>query len=333
MKWLAACVLAVLGALSVLSAPLALAQMPDLSKALGQLLGNKSPVNLPSLPGTSSASSGGASGGVGAALGSIKGADLMELLTVPLSDIDLPREREIGRQLASVLLGSKPLHPDAALQTYINQLGRWVSLQSTRPDLPWAFAVLDDRGYNAFAAPGGYVFVTKGLIDQLTDEGELAAILAHEIAHVTEKHHLKALKSGASTGAMARMGAQLLGSQVKNSTVRGVLSDQGVGLVRDLYSKGLDRGDEYEADRHAVTVATRAGFDPYGLFSVLQGLTTARSDNPMFTLALNTHPPTESRLEQLEAAMGKRLDAFPAPAPVSIAKRLEWLKTHPVRLQ
>lgn len=71
-----------------------------------------------------------------------------------------------------------------------NWARRWISLQSARPHLPWTFVVLDDKGYNAFAAPGGYVFVTKGLIDSCADEAELAGILAHEITHVTAKHHL-----------------------------------------------------------------------------------------------------------------------------------------------
>ena len=100
-----------------------------------------------------------------------------------MENIDEAKEIEIGRQLAAVLLGSKPLHPDMALQRYVNRLGRWISLQSSRPQLPWTFAVLDDPGFNAFAAPGGYIFVTKGLVDRV-DEAELAGILAHEITHV-----------------------------------------------------------------------------------------------------------------------------------------------------
>ena len=100
------------------------------------------------------------------AAGGRASGDLIQLLSQSLDQIDEPREIEIGRQLAAVLLGSKPLHPDAALQRYVNQLGRWLSLQSARPQLPWTFGVLDDPGFNAFAAPGGYVFVTKGLIER-----------------------------------------------------------------------------------------------------------------------------------------------------------------------
>ncbi|HEX2546146.1 MAG TPA: M48 family metalloprotease, partial [Ramlibacter sp.] len=134
--------------------------------------------------------------------------DLIQMLSESVDRIDEPKEIEIGRQLAAVLLGSKPLHPDLALQRYVNRLGRWISLQSTRPNLPWTFGVLDDPGFNAFAAPGGYVFVTKGLVDRV-DEAELAGILAHEITHVTGKHHLQALAARARSG----LATQLIASQ------------------------------------------------------------------------------------------------------------------------
>ena len=147
------------------------------------------------------------------ASGNASGADLMQLLSQSVDQIDEPREIEIGRQLAAVLLGSKPPHGDMGLQIYVNRLGRWISLHSTRPNLPWAFVVIDDGGYNAFAAPGGYVFVTKGLIDRVRDEAELAGILAHEITHVTSRHHLVALRAKAQAGVLT----QLVASQMKNN--------------------------------------------------------------------------------------------------------------------
>lgn len=245
------------------------------------------------------------------------GGDLIELLSQSVESIDEPKEIEIGRQLAAVLLGSKPLHRDAALQRYVNRLGRWISLQSARPQLPWTFGVLDDPGFNAFAAPGGYVFVTKGLVDRV-DEAELAGILAHEITHVTGKHHLKALSAKARSG----LATQLLASQLR-SNVGGAISAQMLALGRDLYSSGLDQADEFESDRLGVALAARAGFDPYGLPAVLQQLRTAAPDNPLFTLTLGTHPPAQQRLEQLELAMGSRLDAYSGKPPVAIARRLQ----------
>jgi predicted Zn-dependent protease len=243
--------------------------------------------------------------------------DLLGLLTQSVEQIDEPREIEIGQHLAAVLLGAKPLHKNMALQAYVNRLGRWISLQSTRPNLPWTFMVLDDGGYNAFAAPGGYIFVTKGLIDSLKDESELAGVLAHEITHVLSKHHLQAMNKSARAGLLAKFAASQLAKEGNSA-----LSSQLINLGRDVYSKGLDQGDELEADRNGVALATRAGFDPYGLVAVLSQLRTVAPDNAMFTLQMSTHPAAQVRLDQLELAMGQRLDGFVGKPPVLLAQRL-----------
>jgi predicted Zn-dependent protease len=223
------------------------------------------PGTVPTTPGVPGVPGVAGSSASAAATGN-QAMDLISLLTQSTETIDEAREIEIGRQLAAVLLGSKPLYPDMALQRYVNQLGRWISLQSSRPDLAWTFAVLDDGGYNAFAAPGGYIFVTKGLIDRVADESELAGILAHEIAHVVQRHHLQAMRKTA-----------------------------------------------------------RAGFDPYGLVAVLQQLRTATPDNPVFTLSLSTHPAPQARLDQVELAMGRRLDAFTGKTAVPVQQRIDML--------
>ncbi|WP_395058365.1 M48 family metalloprotease [Polaromonas sp.] len=256
------------------------------------------------------------SGGTQAA----QAGNLIGLLSQSLEQIDEPKEIEIGRQLAAVLLGSKPLHPDLALQRYVNQLGRWISLQSARPHLPWTFGVLDDPGFNAFAAPGGYVFVTRGLVDRVADEAELAGILAHEITHVTGKHHLQAMAKSARSGLLT----QAIGSQVRGQ-LAGAVSAQFLSLGRDLYTRGLDQSDEFEADRNGVALAARAGFDPYGLLAVLQQLRTATPDNPLFALSLSTHPPAQHRLDLLEQAMGNRMDALSGQSAITVAQRMERL--------
>lgn len=243
--------------------------------------------------------------------------DLAQLLSQSLSEIDEAKEIEIGRQLAAILLGSKPLHRDMELQRYVNRLGRWISLQTARPGLPWTFAVLDDPGYNAFAAPGGYVFITKGLVDRCADESELAGILAHEITHVISKHHLIAIQKTARSGLLT----QLLGSQLSKNIPAG-LSAQLISMGRDLYSKGLDQEDEFEADRNGAALSARAGLDPYGLVAVLQQLRTATPDNPLFSLTISTHPPAQARLDQIESAMGDRLDGLSGRPAVTVAQRL-----------
>lgn len=290
-----------------LCTPAAFAQTKGLPGALNSLFGGSGGVNLGTLLPTAPAQPAAPAAN-----------DLIALLAQSNATIDEPQEIEIGRQLAAVLLGSKPLHPDMALQRYVNQLGRWISLQSGRPQLPWTFAVLDDPGFNAFAAPGGFVFVTKGVVDRV-DEAELAGILAHEVTHVTERHHLNALRAKARAG----LATQLLGSQIRsNSAVGSLVSQQLLALGRNLYTSGLDQGDEFDADRQGVTLAARSGFDPYGLPGVLQQLRAESADNPLFALTFSTHPPAQQRLDLLAQAMGHRLDALSGKPVVKIGQRL-----------
>jgi predicted Zn-dependent protease len=305
----------------------AAAQNQDAAKALNlfqNMLRGAQPAQAapqPASPGGVAGSllSGFAPGATGQAARPAAG-DLVQMLSQSIEQIDEPKEIQIGRQLAALLIGSKPLYGDLATQRYINQLGRWISLQSSRPDLPWTFAVLDDPGFNAFATPGGYVFVTKGLMDRVTDEAELAGILAHEITHVTAKHHLIAMNKVARAGLLT----QLIGSQLKND-VGGMLSAQLLGLGKNIYTKGLDQDDELDADRTGVALAARAGFDPYGLVAVLQNLRTASPDDVFFALSLSTHPPAQLRLNQLELAMGNRLDAYTGQPAVTVAQRMDTL--------
>lgn len=321
-----ACALALLAGLSPLTA-----QSQDAAKALGglfqQLVRPAQPAQPTPQPNSPSGLAGallGASLAPAGAQQAAQGGDLFKLLSQSLDQIDEPREIQIGQQLAAVLLGSKPLYPDMAMQRYLNQLGRWISLQSSRPDLPWTFAILDDPGFNAFATPGGYVFVTKGLIDRVADEGELAGILAHEITHVTAKHHLIALNKSARAGLLT----QVVSSQLK-SDLGGMVSAQLLALGKNMYTKGLDQQDEFDADRAGVALATRAGFDPYGLVAVLQQLRTAAPDDALFALSLSTHPPAQTRLNQLEQAMGNRLDAYAGQPSVTVAQRMSGANRRP----
>lgn len=100
-------------------------------------------------------------------------------------------KKTMGQSFAAKLLAGRTLVTDVAVQHYINLLGRWLSAESTRPDLDWTFAVVNDTGFNAFSAPGGYVFVTQGLLERVESEAELAGILAHEIVMVAGRFHLR----------------------------------------------------------------------------------------------------------------------------------------------
>jgi predicted Zn-dependent protease len=209
-------------------------------------------------------------------------------------------EIRIGKQIAGDLLGAVPLVRDEALQRYVNEVGNWVALQSGR-DMPWHFGVLDTDDINAFAAPGGYIFVTKGLYRQLNSEAELAGVLGHEIAHVAKKHYLKVLKKSTLISAVG----EAVGKQVKSNdqVVQNV-----IGNGAEIMARGLDKDAEFEADRVGVIYAARAGYDPWGLPAVLQDLAALPAKDSRTSLLYKTHPQPSERLTRLGDAIGTRFD-------------------------
>ncbi|HEV2211798.1 MAG TPA: M48 family metalloprotease, partial [Gammaproteobacteria bacterium] len=110
---------------------------------------------------------------------------------------DEQQEQQYGYSAAATLLGAARPIQNADVQNYVNKVGLWVALHSDRPNLPWHFAVVDSNDIDAFAAPYGYVFITRGLLFHMRSEAELAGVLGHEISHVVLKHHLKALQQAA----------------------------------------------------------------------------------------------------------------------------------------
>ena len=248
--------------------------------------------------------------------GGLNIGSLVNNLTKATKETDEPEEIRIGQEFAATLLGAKPLAGDAALQRYVNTLGRWLALQTERPDLPWMFGVLDDPGFNAFATPGGYIFVTKGLVQRMRSEAELAGVLAHEIAHVLKKHHLRAVQKNAGFA----LAGDFLSAAGKggNSEARNALMNIG----RKLYASGLDKDDEFEADRLGVVIAARAGYDAFGLPSVLQMLRGQNAGDGDFSLLFRTHPLPAVRIEMLDRLMKDRFDALPGGTGQPLNARL-----------
>jgi predicted Zn-dependent protease len=226
-------------------------------------------------------------------------------------DVDEKQEAEIGQEYAAVLVGAAPLLANPDVERYVNRVGRWLSLNSERPGLNWQFGVLDSNNLNAFSTPGGYVFITRGLLERLKNEAELAGVLAHEIAHVVKKHHLNAMRKGKGMEAGANAISIYLDQPGQRSAAA---KEKLVGGAKEVMLRGLDKGDEFEADRMAVVIAARAGYDPYGLPSVVQALQRMNPQDSELALMFATHPDPNSRLDALDKAMGTRLDKF-APQP------------------
>jgi predicted Zn-dependent protease len=209
-------------------------------------------------------------------------------------------EISIGRQIAGNLLGASALVKDDKLQKYVNNVGRWVASQSERPDLPWHFGVIESKDINAFAAPGGYVFVTRGLYQQLQNEAALAGVLAHEIGHVIRKHHLKILQQSS----LVDLGGQALARQVGGNDK----AQQLIGSGAEVVARSLDKNAEFEADSIAVVLSARAGYDPFSFPEVLQEIGHVAKDDSSVAMLFKTHPLPEDRLEKLNVAMGSSLD-------------------------
>lgn len=210
-------------------------------------------------------------------------------------------EVALGREITGSILGAAPLVKDEALQKYVNQVGRWVASQSERPDLPWKFGVIESADLNAFAAPGGYVLITKGLYQKLQNEAQLAGVLGHEIAHIVKKHQLKVLQKQQLLNAGAGWLTDKFGKNDK-------LAKKALANGAEISARSLDKDAEFEADRMGVVLASRAGYDAFGLPEVLQTIgQTNKTDNSV-ALLYKTHPAPDERLTKLGDSAGSTLD-------------------------
>jgi predicted Zn-dependent protease len=239
--------------------------------------------------------------------GMIKGAQSFKKGADSLRVVPETEEVEIGGDLAATLLGAAPLVKSPDVQAYVGRVGGWLAQHSERPGLAWRFGVIDTPDVNAFSLPGGYILISRGLLDRMRNESELAGVLAHEIAHVVKKHQLQALQNSLRTQAVSELASQA--GSMSGNRVLGT-SAQIISAGKELFLRGLDKDDEYEADRMGAVIAARSGYTPYGLVSVLQMLGSAPASGG-FALLTKTHPTPADRLDRLGAAMGERLDGLP----------------------
>lgn len=234
-------------------------------------------------------------------------AGMMAIQALSAGNLTPEQEVEIGQQIAGNLLGAAPLVDDAELQAYVNRIGTWVAAQTDRRDAHWRFGVVQSEDVNAFAAPGGYVFVTLGLYRLLDSEAELAAVLGHEIGHVVSRHHLELLKKSSMIGALSNV----VGSRV--STDQPALQGL-IGNGAEIMARGLDKDAEFESDRLGMVYAARAGYDPFAMFAVLEKIEAAgNADESGLALLYKTHPRPAARLEALALAAGANFDAINGP--------------------
>jgi predicted Zn-dependent protease len=223
--------------------------------------------------------------------------------------IGLEKEVEIGRGIAATVAGRWKVLDDPALMTYVGLVGSVVAQQSPRAnEVAWKFAVLDTDEVNAFAAPGGYVFITRGALEVIESEAELAGVLAHEVGHVDAKHVLAQVRK---FDMMSRARAE--------ADLDGPLLDLIAGRATSMLFMGLNRQDEQEADSLAVAYAAAAGYQPDGMLQFLRHVKAVEQadapdaqQRPRLRRPRNTHPDTDARLANMErqvAALGWAPDA------------------------
>lgn len=210
---------------------------------------------------------------------------------------DIQAEIVFGRDVAARILGNYRRVGNAELNRYLNLVGTGVAAYCGRPELTFHFAVLDTKAVNAFAAPGGYIFITRGALALMEDESELAAVLAHEIGHVTARHIVQELNIKSSDRKGMVLAALVTGvtDPVRLALVQAV--DEAVGI---LFNRGYKQQDELEADRIGTTVTAMAGYDPAAL-----GRFVARipPEGETGTDINRTHPPSPQRLANIDAVL------------------------------
>lgn len=223
-----------------------------------------------------------------------KGAHLAVAMA-PISDAE---EKVLGREVAARVIARFGLDNNPAATRYLNLLGVTLAQRSPRPDIAYHFALLDTDDVNAYACPGGFIFVTRGAFRMARDEAELAAVLAHEISHVSERHIVKALQHSQIMKAGADLAAEALASGT------GALFTQMVDVATDSLFKGLKKDDEYDADMKAVALLDRVGYDYPAMFDVLRLLDARRKAGQTKVLA-KTHPSPTLRLHHLQRSLRK----------------------------
>ncbi len=233
-------------------------------------------------------------------------------------DITPEQEYYIGRAVSATILSQYTPYDNPAANAYLNELGQALALASDKPETfgGYRFLILDSDEINAFAAPGGFVFITRGMLRLCQTEDELAAVLAHEIGHVQHNHGLRAIKSSRLVTAFTVLAIEttrtLAGDEMKQLTeaFEGSISD----ITHTMMTSGYARRLEREADAAAVMILKRVGYDPNGLKRMLEEMD--RQLEPGRRDFASTHPPPRDRIRDI-----RRMIDVPALAEPPAARQ------------
>lgn len=227
-------------------------------------------------------------------------ADSASKVAKGVAGIGLEEENTIGDSVAvEVISRYGGLSRDEVVTKRVNLVGKALAFYSKRPALEWRFGVLASETVNAFSAPGGSVFITQGLYDLVGENDDaLAAVLAHEIAHITERHALKIIERGellSGAGDFAQRSSDFRQTEAQFRQFDLSINE----IVRALFEKGFDPQTEYAADRLGRALAVTTGYAPGALRQVLIQLQSRKGAEA--TAVFSTHPPLAERVKRLPA--------------------------------
>ena len=249
-------------------------------------------------------------GGISKGLGIAKKAnDVRELR---MTDAE---EQELGVKVSERIRTRYGVVQDANVHRYVSLVGTALAHGSTRPNLPWTFIVLDTDGVNAFAAPGGYVHITRGALALIKSEAELAGVLGHEIIHITEKHTVKAIQKNQAV----QMGA------AETLSGSAALMDRVVTAVYDnIVERGFGRAEENESDEHGIILANKTGYAPNGLNGFLITLKDRNKDAKEKRGLFASHPEMQERLDRITKLIAAKKLAATATLEARYTKNVTY---------
>jgi beta-barrel assembly-enhancing protease len=234
-----------------------------------------------------------------------------------LSDLQITEQDEIalGQGISEKIRARYGVQQDLEATKYVNLVGKVVAAKSSRPHLPYQFIILDSDNINAFAAPGGFVHITRGALASFKDEAELAGVLGHEIAHITEKHTLK--------GVQKLKGIELAEGHTSLRSDPGVLAKI-VDATTEAILQGFGRTEELESDKVGVRISARSNYDAEGLVRFLQVLKARNSDRSAKAGLFASHPETEERIDKLHAQIQTEKLAGSARMPERLTQFVKY---------
>jgi predicted Zn-dependent protease len=225
----------------------------------------------------------------------------MRISTKPklLSEDDVRAEIQFGREMASRVLGRYGYYSNEQITRYVNLVAAALALNLNRPEISFRVAILKTDTINAYAAPGGYIFITRGALLQMHDEAELAAVIAHEMAHITNRHIVKELNIHASDTSPVSGFARFLGASGDPAKVTFMnMVDKAMDI---LFEDGYKLEDEKEADSSAALFLAMSGYDPSALMDYLDRIEELKGES--MKVLEKTHPAFKERIELIKASI------------------------------